>query len=772
MQKASFSTKAQTLLFLKDRLRSSRILPLEIIKVVEWRLDPARCLKKVEKKLGLISFIVRSSSKAEDLKQNSNAGVFKTIQNVSFQNLSDAIDEVIASYGALNPDDEVLIQPMLNDVISSGVAFSHDPSTSSPYRTINISSGSNTAQVTNGIGGELFQIAAESPVTVRPMIRAVLNMVEELLVIFDDEPLDCEFAITLDNNVEILWLLQVRQLVLRSRAEPVAEQTARLINLENRLRVLMKPHPLCLGKTTIYGVMPDWNPAEIIGLRPGALALSLYKDLITDSIWAFQRNNYGYRNLRSFPLMVDFCGTPYVDARVSFNSFIPADLDEPLAENLVDYYLNTLRLDPSLHDKIEFEIVFACHTFDIRDRIRKLKIAKFSENDCLTIVKSLKCLTEKIIDPKSGYWIADAAKVQKLKIRREKILSSGLDPATRIYWLLEDAKRFGSLPFAGLARAAFIAVANLNSLVELDVFSKQDALDFMLNLSTVSKSLSTDRNTLTKAEFLDIYGHLRPGTYDITTKRYDEDPEFYFDWENRDTADKQQTNFLIDSAQFKKIAKLQETHGFNPEPFALINFFKTSIELRELAKFEFTHNVSDALQGLIELGEMHDFSRSEMAFCDISVISQILTSSENPRKIIERSVRDGEDKYQSNMRISLPPLIANPQDVWSFESPPNKPNFITQRQIMGKVATQLRRAELAEKIVLIPNADPGYDWIFSSGIIGLITAWGGANSHMAIRASEIGLPAAIGVGERLFETYKRSNLLNLDCAGQRIIVVE
>ena len=54
-----------------------------------------------------------------------------------------------------------------------------------------------------------------------------------------------------------------------------------------------------MGKTTIFGVMPDWNPAEIIGLKPKPLA-HLSQELITDSIWAYQRNNYGYRNLRSF----------------------------------------------------------------------------------------------------------------------------------------------------------------------------------------------------------------------------------------------------------------------------------------------------------------------------------------------------------------------------------------------------------------------------------------------------------------------------------------
>ena len=104
--------------------------------------------------------------------------------------------------------------------------------------------------------------------------------------------------------------------------------------------------------------MPDWNPAEIVGTRPKPLALSLYRDLITDSIWAYQRHNYGYRNLRSFPLMPHFFGLPYIDVRLSFNSFIPADLDEGLAGRLVDYYINRLLSEPNLHDKVEFEIVF------------------------------------------------------------------------------------------------------------------------------------------------------------------------------------------------------------------------------------------------------------------------------------------------------------------------------------------------------------------------------------------------------------------------------
>ena len=53
----------------------------------------------------------------------------------------------------------------------------------------------------------------------------------------------------------------------------------------------------------------------------------------------------------------------------------------------------------------------------------------------------------------------------------------------------------------------------------------------------------------------------------------------------------------------------------------------------------------------------------------------------------------------------------------------------------------------AGRILFVPSADPGFDWIFTRGIAGFVTQFGGANSHMAIRASELGIPAVIGAGE-------------------------
>ena len=76
---------------------------------------------------------------------------------------------------------------------------------------------------------------------------------------------------------------------------------------------------------------------------------------------------------------------------------------------------------------------------------------------------------------------------------------------------------------------------------------------------------------------------------------------------------------------------------------------------------------------------------------------------------------------------------------------------------------------LKNKIILLENADPGFDFIFSNNIKGLITKYGGANSHMSIRCFELEIPAAIGVGDIIYEKIKNSKRINLDCNMQQII---
>ena len=729
------------------------------------------CIFKIQTGIGAEPWIVRSSCQREDSAAVSNAGAFLSLSDIYSDGLEKAIEQVIAAYGEPVAADEVLIQPMLQNVLRSGVAFSHDPNTCAPYRVVNWLDGGDTTAITSGMGGRIWQQAAHSAAPPEPMFSGVVALLDELLALFGDVAVDCEFAVTLEEGTEVLWLLQARPLILAYIPETPEVQADRLQRIEDKIVRGMQPHPFLMGRRTVYGVMPDWNPAEIVGIRPKPLALSLYRELITDAIWAYQRHNYGYRNLRSFPLMPHFFGLPYIDVRLSFNSFVPADLDNGLAGRLVDHYIDYLLNEPKLHDKVEFEIVFSCYTLDLPQRLERLAEVGFSKSERESIADSLRRLTNRIVHPQDGLWRADAAKLEILNARREELLASSADPLERIYWLLEDAKRYGTLPFAGLARAGFVAVQMLKSLVAVGVFSQADYDAFIGGVSTVSGQLLRHRATLDRTTFLARYGHLRPGTYDILSPRYDEAPELYFDWSQRMPMPEPVAPFSVTMPQMREVVRLLEAHGLQPDPVGLFDFLQAGIELRELSKFHFTRNLSDALALITECGAQWGFTREDLAYCDIAAFKELHVAAADPKGALLRSIEQGKARHAETLKISLPPLIAKAADVWAFESPETEPNFITQKQVTAPVVGCVERERLAGAIICIPNADPGFDWLFAYPIAGLVTAWGGANSHMAIRSGELGLPAVIGAGEVLYRRWSGAQRLHLDCAGRRVEVL-
>jgi len=770
MQIPILSTKARTLASLEGKITSAQIQPLECFTVAGWQSNSAKVLNCLLKRFGeAATLVVRSSALNEDSSTASMAGHYTSVLYVQgAENLRSAIDEVIESFGTeANPQNEVLVQPMLDAVRLSGVIFSHDPSTGSPYRVINYSLGADTTAVTSGSEQSRTFVAAAGAKDIPPDMKRVVDLVEELQTLFPGVPLDMEFAFASDDDV--LALLQVRPLVMKHVGNDADQHSSLIGRIAKKISCGQQSHPYLHGRSTVYGVMPDWNPAEIIGIRPRPFALSLYRDLITDSIWAYQRNNYGYRNLRSFPLLVHFAGQPYIDVRLSFNSFIPNDVDGSLADRLVDYYIERLVDAPTLHDKVEFEVVFSCYTLDLPDRLKVLLEAGFSENDCKQLSDSLRTLTNRIIHCDNGLWREDEAKLAVLTQRREDLLASGLDPVSHIYWLLEDCKRYGTLPFAGLARVGFIAVQMLRSLVSVGVLTETDYSRFMNGLDTVSSQLARDLGNLDRTSFLSRYGHLRPGTYDILSPRYDEAPEEYLGSQhNSNDTQKALEPFTLSLAQMRSIAELLEDHGLSSDVVGLFEFLQAGIELREYAKFIFTRNLSDAMSLFREWGEQFGFSVDELSYANIACVRELYAGTDDPEAVLRRSIEDGKTRYSETCQLWLPPFITKPEDVWAFHMPESEPNFVTQISVKGLVVKPGDREHLAGGIVFIPSADPGFDWLFSYPIAGLVTAYGGVNSHMAIRAGELGLPAVIGAGEVLFKKWSQAKFLYIDCASRRV----
>ena len=376
-------TKAQMLQHLKENLECVNILPLHIVLWDRYCFDKDVEIKKIlEKFKNEKKLIVRSSSTSEDTNVTSNAGKYKSVLNVSteYLTLKEAIEEVYVSYDTTE-NEEILIQPMLDSVSISGVVFTADINTFADYYIINYQVSDNTAAVTSGETGGLktFICYKYSPLPIKDLkMQKLIEVCKRLEQFLDNSHLDIEFAMTDENEV---YIFQVRPIVKGNKQiyskldldKPLEKIYKKLLKLNNK-------HPFLLGEKTCFGVMPDWNPAEILGVRPKKLAISLYKELITDNIWAHQRSDYGYRDLTMHPLMASLCGIPYIDTRITFNSFIPRKLNNDISEKLVNYYIERLATYPSYHDKIEFEIVYSCYYFGISDKLRGLLDYGFTEN--------------------------------------------------------------------------------------------------------------------------------------------------------------------------------------------------------------------------------------------------------------------------------------------------------------------------------------------------------------------------------------------------------
>jgi phosphohistidine swiveling domain-containing protein len=159
-------------------------------------------------------------------------------------------------------------------------------------------------------------------------------------------------------------------------------------------------------------------------------------------------------------------------------------------------------------------------------------------------------------------------------------------------------------------------------------------------------------------------------------------------------------------------------------------------------------------------------------------INDIIYSKVNSDEEIKNKWRIKIEKNKKIKKINefliLPPIIYNQRDFEIINYNLSEPNFITTQKISKKIQkiSNLNNKNISEKIIVIENADPGYDWIFTKKPAGLITKYGGIASHMAIRCAELGLPAAIGVGEIIYEKIDDAEKILLDCDNQQIIVLE
>jgi len=786
--KIIFTSKAETLKFLKKRVKKSKIEDIFNFTVRDWGENKKSLLKNISK-VFKSQIIVRSSAKGEDSHEKSEAGSYESILNVNPQSgkaVRQAVTQVIRSYelgGNKNPQNLVLIQKQTADIATSGVVLTRESKHGLPYFIINFEEGSRTDGVTKGKSNNIIKIFRKASISLIPKKwKSLICAVKEIESITSIDYLDIEFGIT--NKGEIV-IFQVRPITSFENYQKNQHDVyvKNVINSYKKNFMKFQYSKNLFGKKTIFSDMTDWNPAEIIGNNPNLLDYTLYDYLIMKDSWYEGRSSIGYQKIGKKNLMVKFGNKPYVDVRASFNSLVPSNFEKNITKKLINFYLYKLEKNPHLHDKVEFEILFTCYDFSLKNRLKELQNHGFTKEEIIKIKEKLLEFTNSIIENYSLILENSKKSLNRLSKNRDKILSNVNQKTDYVEFLkaaeilLYDCRKLGTIPFSTMARISFIASALLKSLVKDGSVDSKIADSIMNSINTPLSRFRRDfddfcNNRISKKEFLRGYGHLRPGTYDITVRRYDDDNRFLNNIKFIKSK-KNKSNVIIDS----NINKIFKNHGLKLDHNKFKNFIESSLKEREELKFEFTHNLSEALELITKAGAKLGFSRIEMKDLDIfTILSSYKKFEKNELKSIwQKKINVQKKKKANDERLLLPPILFSKNDFEIIPSYIVKPNFITKKSVTAELVYLddfNTMPNLEQKIILIENADPGYDWIFTKNPAGLITKYGGIASHMSIRCAEISLPAAIGCGEILFEQLVLSSMLLLDCENNQIVILK
>lgn len=713
-------------------------------------------------------FAVRSSALGEDSLESSGAGRYLTLLDVTASEVPEAVNQVFESFS--DQVGEVIIQRQVQDLVAAGVFFSCDPKTGAPYSRLEWSTTDDSASVTSGLAeSKVFHILSgfepQSLLDSNPSLDSALKSVFEAARIVEQnlefQLVDMEFGIDSSYRVHLfqarpitkIWRPLSRESVMPGIKRSQAFVSSKLLSQDN--------------KSIVFSNMSDWNPAELIGARPRPLAFSLFRRLISDSIWAYERSNFGYRNMRSHPLVVSIQGRPFVDVRVSAESLVPASLPNELAQEIINMQLEKLRDQPHLHDKVEFEVYSAEYSarFQHDDVVKQL-----SNTDRQVLEDEVKKVTRSIISNSPYGLESSLRKSAVLRERFARLMEIEATPFFKVHWLLEDCARYGTLPFAGVARAAFVAVSLLRAMVEIEECVAPEQLSSLIASSRVLAADFPHDAPQGREELLREVGHLRPGTFDITQPSWRQDPGKYLQTDGSRArsvvkSEWDKTRLIRDLDKSRTLKEL----GVAPVEF--VEFASRAIGGREQLKFDFSRNVSAALDLITTLGEERNLGAEELQFADISVFTEQNFNDYDFEIELGESISRGSRLFLESEANVVPGVIRASRDLVEFADYDAQINFVTRSRVTADIvflSPTTSREEIRGSVVAVLNADPGNDWLFSAGIAGLITAYGGPNSHMAIRLHELGLPGALGVGEEMFDEIAAFNKVSLDCAREKI----
>ncbi|MDC0364664.1 PEP-utilizing enzyme [Candidatus Pelagibacter sp.] len=780
------STKSKNLEILRNlNLKKSNIPNFISIKVQEWN-ENYKILKKVKFILN-DRLSVRSSFYLEDSKNSSMAGEFDSFLDVknNKKDISYYVEKLIRQYKKKSRlkhhllESEIIIQNYIKNSSISGVVTTKCLKDGTDYYVVNYDDQTkNTYTVTSGNekSTRVLNVFKKNVKGIRSSkFKKIIYAIKEIESKFPKIPLDIEFALD-DNN--IVNIFQIRPLSTSKNWKKISEKIIyKSLNLNKEKFNKIFKNNLEFGNLPIFGLMPDWNPVEIIGYQPNQLSYSIYKKVITDSSWRLARSKMGYKNINK-QLMYSFAGKPYIDTRLSFNSMIPEGISKNLTKKLVLSWSKLLIKKPYLHDKIEFEIVDGSYDASFLKKVNKkynflsLKEKKQYTNEIKDFTKN------QIINSENNFIKLDndlyGLEQERIKFVKSYLRSKNDFDKKNILNFISKIKNLGTIPFSIYARHAFIAKKFFKSLVNENVITNKTYSKLLNSVGTITNEYIklkkvSQKNIKYKKKFYNYFFHLRPGTYDININRYNKKISNYKIDDMSTIFSKKSSYYMFSKAENHNLNKFFKKNSLDFTQNHLLKYFLASIKMRENSKFIFTRALSDLIEILKKFGDKYNITKKKLS--KLSLNDVLSLDYKNKNKLIN-IIKKNEHQNQINNKIKLPYLITTKDDFFISSILLSKPNFITKKIIKGnllKMEEDRVYKNISNKIILIEKADPGFDWIFSKKIKGLITKYGGVNSHMTIRCEELNVPAAIGIGEDNFNNVKNYSNIILNCKNEQFI---
>ena len=203
----------------------------------------------------------------------------------------------------------------------------------------------------------------------------------------------------------------------------------------------------------------------------------------------------------------------------------------------------------------------------------------------------MKDLTNNILNKKNNIINKEIKKIYNFEKKIELLSKKRLSPIQKIYFLIDDCKKYGTLPFSGLARIAFIYTKLIKTLVQEKILSQQDIENFYETCETITSDMNNHlykirKNKDKKKKFLQKFGHLRPSTYSINSKNYKKNFSKYFSNVSL-TKPKKVKKFKLTNNQNYKIDKILTSHGLISNSKNFFAEARKSIQLRNIQNLFF-----------------------------------------------------------------------------------------------------------------------------------------------------------------------------------------